>query len=193
MLGMGSKTITAMSGGIEVIGGAAGSAEIDPPDLNMVSNGPVVVQAGAGATAYALITGSNINIAATSGNISVLGGGASAGITSAGMVNLFGSGNLTISPAGSAQVSAGAPSLINILGTCFGCDTGLVGPFTLIVGSLGSLDSLDSLLGSLNPYADVLSLLDYASGWEDLNDVYFIYDEDGNPIAIGRRRLQQCS
>lgn len=189
---LGSKTISTLGGGIQVLGGSAGSAQIDPPDLNMVANGPVVVQAGAGPSAFALITGGNINLAATNGNVSVLGGGAGANITATGTpgsVNIFGSGNLVIDPgAGGASITALGTSTIDILGNCSGCTSGLVGPFTLTVGSQASPGSTAS-----SSWIDgLLSLLDYSSEQGDLHELYFIYDEDGNPIAIARRRLQQC-
>ena len=97
----GYKAVSTLYGGIEVLGGAAGPAQIDPPNLNVVSNGLILVQAGSGSTAFALITGGNINLAATNGNVSVIGGGAAANITATGIpgtINIFGTGNLTITP-----------------------------------------------------------------------------------------------
>lgn len=192
----GDKSVSTLYGGIQVLGGAAGPAQIDPPNLNVVSNGAILVQGGSGSSAYALITGGNINIAATNGNVSLLGGGGSANITATGTpgtINIFGSGDLTITPGsgGVSIITLSAPSTINILGACYGCETGLIGPFTLIVGSTGIV-IVPGTPGAINPFDDVLSLVDYASGWNDLNDFYFIYDEDGNPVSFGRR-VQQCS
>jgi len=199
----GTMTISALTGPIQVLGGAAGSAAIDPLYLFMTSNGAILVKAGSAASATALITAGNINMAATNGDITVTGGpvaGATAGILATGTLNAYASGNLAFNPnAGGATMSAGAPTGNNIFlgGNCIGCAGGLIGNFNILTGLLPVVPVV-LVPGSVS--TDFFSLLDPTAGnivalLDNLQDLYGLLamTEEGE-ITVDplRRRLPKC-
>ncbi len=191
--GAGTMDISTLSGSIQVLGGAAGSAAIDPAVLNMATNGSIVVLAGSAATATALITAGNINMAATNGNIAVTGGaagGASANIVATGTMNAFASGNMAI--AGNASVSAGATSGNNLFlgGSCIGCTTGLLGNFNISAGLLPVVTTTGAIALVDPGSGDILALLD---NLEDLYGVLALNEEGEIVFDYGRRRIPQCN
>lgn len=186
--------ISAIAGAVEVRGGAQGSAEIDPPNISLVSNGDVVVQGGSSTLAHALISGFDITLAATNGNVALTGGpvaGAFANILAAGSLNIYGSGNLAITPnAGGASATAAAPGGNNVVvgGSCIGCASGLVGTYNITVGPVLT-DPVQNALANSVP-RQMLSLLDGLQG------IYGILKlpEDGEiTVDLTRRRLPQCN
>lgn len=184
----GTMDISALTGSIQVLGGAAGSAAIDPAVLNMATNGSIVVQAGAAATATAIITAGNINMAATNGSIAVTGGSASASIVATGTMNAFASGNMVIT---NGTVSAGALTGNNIFlgGSCIGCTSGLVGNFNINSGLLPVATTAGVVLLVDPGSGEIIALLD------SLQDLYTLtLTEEGEIVYdFGRRRIPQCS
>lgn len=180
--------ISALTGSIQVLGGAAGSAAIDPAVLNMATNGSIVVQAGAAATATATITAGNINMAATNGSIAVTGGSASASIVATGTMSAYASGNMVIT---NGTVSAGALTGNNIFlgGSCIGCTTGLVGVFNINSGLLPVVTTAGVVLLVDPGSGEIIALLD------SLQDLYTLtLTEEGEIVYdFGRRRIPQCS
>jgi hypothetical protein len=206
----GTMDISTLAGSIQVLGGAAGSAAIDPAVLNMTTNGSISVLAGAASTATALITAGNINMAATNGNVLVTGGavsGATAGIVATGALNAYASGNMAITPgAGGATVSAGALTGNNIFlgGSCIGCTGGLVGIFNISSGLLPVTVSIpfSSPISSFisSPISSFIALVDPTTGsilsmFDNLQNLYGfldLSDESEITIDLSRRRLPQC-
>lgn len=199
ILAVGNADISTLNGSVQVLGGAAGSAAIDPPVLNLVTNGSVVVTAGAAATATATITAGNINLGATNGSILVSGGpvaGAAASILAngtPGTMNMFSSGNLTFAPnVGGATATALATAGNNIVlnGVCAGCTGGLVGAFNISAGTLPVAPAADPGLASLfDPTGGIIALMD---GLQDLYGVLTLTEEGEITIDLARRRLPQC-
>lgn len=199
---IGDMTVNSLAGPVQVLGGAAGPAAIDPPFLDLVSSTGVIVQGGSLATATARIVAGNINIAATHGDVLVTGGsaaGAFAGISAIGtpgFLNIFGSGNLLITPgAGGSSLTALSSSSIFLTGYCVGCSTGLIGPFMLSTGSIPPT-LLSSLLSSLGlsifltgeMTADIVALLD-SLGVTLEYDLFASADED----PFYKKQPRQCS
>ena len=199
ILAVGDGNISAINGSISVLGGLAGPAAIDPPNLNLVSNGNIVVQAGTQATATALIQGGNVNIAATAGNIQTTGG-AAAGATASiaangaapgGNLNLFSSGNVAFTPnAGGATATAPGNTNVFALGQCVGCGPALIGPGPVniqvgaIVNPVGTVALVDPTTG------DILAMLDSIQDFFGMMTI----NEDGEiVIDPTRRRLPRCS
>jgi hypothetical protein len=188
--------ISTLAGPIRVLGGAAGSAGIDPLNLSAVSNGSILVTGGGSSTAGASVNAGVINMTATNGNMAVIGGGAPATVlasstaTVAGVnsFNLNNSGGLTIS--GGASVSALAGGVVLLGGPCTGCTGGLLGPFsvtaTAAAAPVTALSTTPNLL-----VTDMLALLDQgtldliAAGYE------LVVAEDGT-VTSRRRNLNQC-
>jgi hypothetical protein len=186
----GTMLLSTLGGPIRVMGGAAGSAGIDPLNLSAVSNGSILLTSGSGSTAGASVTAGTINMTATNGNMAVIGGGApatvlastTATLAGANTFNLNNSGGLTIS-GGSITASAGGSVILG--GFCTGC--GLVGPFTLTeVAPVTSASYTPNLL-----VTNVLALLDQST----LDLIGAGYDlvvaEDGT-VTSRRRNLNQC-
>lgn len=205
----GTMNISALTGPIQVLGGAAGSAAIDPLYLFMTSNGAILVQAGSAASATALITAGNINMAATNGNITVTGGtvaGATAGILAFGTLNAYASGNLAFIPnAGGASMTAGATTGNNIFlgGNCIGCSGGLIGIFNITSGLLPVVPVAPVV--PVLPFTDfglgqIFTLLDPTAGnivalLDNLDDLYgFLAMTEEGEITVDplRRRLPKC-
>ncbi|MEJ7929937.1 filamentous hemagglutinin N-terminal domain-containing protein [Ramlibacter sp. AN1015] len=122
-----AMSISTVYGATELVGGAAGSASIDPTLLNVVSTGSVLLQGGASASASSTITAGTFNLASTTGSLTLSSGGAAASI-SAGTFNYVGpqdvkllGGTITVSNAGT----------ITIDGVCVSCTTNLFGPFSI--------------------------------------------------------------
>ncbi len=185
----GAMLVSTLNGPIEVLGGAAGSATIDPLTLNAVSNGSILIAGGAGATAAANVTAGTINMTATNGNMLVVGGGAPATVVAANAFNLAASGGLTITPgAAGAYISAPNGGIITLGGPCNGCTAGLIGPFNVTAGANPSVP--------FDPYSALLNLY--------VSDIFFNfndYDEFGEltlsedgTLSYGNRRrgLNQC-
>lgn len=197
----GTMDISALTGSVQVLGGAAGPAAIDPTFLNIATDGSITVQAGGAATATATISAGNLQLAATNGSIAVTGGsvpGATAtilatGTPAPGTANLFASGNMSIVPnAGGATVTAVAPSGNNVFlgGSCIGCTSGLIGVFNITAGLLAVVNNVTGATALVDPATgNVLALLD------SLQDLYglLVLTEDGEiALDYNRRRLPQC-
>jgi len=192
ILSVGNSDISALNGAIQVLGGAAGSAAIDPPLLSLIATGPVIVTAGGAPSATATISGGSIKIGATMGSILITGGsvpgaGASIGALT-GSLDMFASGDLAF--AGEASASAISPSSIYLGGSCFGCSAGLSGPFSIFGGLLPVAVPLPGTITLVDPSTGgLLALLD------ELGELYgfLTLTEEGEiTIDMSRRRLPRC-
>lgn len=195
ILAEGNADISAINGSIRVLGGIAGSAAIDPPVLNLVSNGDVVVQAGAQSTATALIQGGNVNIAATNGNVQTTGGaaaGATAGIVANGVpgtLNLFSAGNVAFTPnAGGATATAPGATNVFALGACIGCTPALIGPGPINV-QVGATAPVAGGAATATT-SDILATLDSV---ENFYGMLTVNDDGEMVVDPTRRRLPRCN
>lgn len=160
---------------VELTGGVNGAAFIDPLQLDVASNGSVTLQAGTNATADASITATTFNLAATSGNLSLINSAlATASITTT-TFNFTGSGAVNLA---GGTITATAAGTINVLGLCNNCSTNLIGPF--------SVTAFVPPPTNTSPAGSIQFLSELASG---LFDAYI--DETGN-LVLTRRRLNQC-
>ena len=184
----GTLLVSTLSGPVSVLGGAAGPAAIDPLNLSVVSNGSILLTGGSTATASSNVTAGIINMAATNGNMLVVGGAAPATVVAAttatvpgaNTFNLTTSGGLTVSPGASISALAGGTVLLGA--PCFGCTTGLLGPFNLTAPPPPvTVTNTPNLL-----VADITVLLDQAADYFDL-----VLSEDGT-LTSRRRSLAQC-
>ncbi len=173
----GAAVISTIYGPIELKGGALGAAIIDPPQLDMVSNSGVFLLAGAGAGANATIQAGIFNLAATSGDLSLINSAAALASINADVFNYFGAGNVNLSGGTITVTTAGA---ITITGICFSCDTNLFGPFSVSAFIPPPLD-----FGAFAT-SNVLALADLGVG---LFDAWL--DADGS-LVLSNRRLNQC-
>ena len=187
----GIMLVSTLNGPIEVLGGAAGSASIDPLFLDGVSNGSILIAGGAGSTAFANVTAGTINMAATNGNMAVIGGGAPATVVAANQFNLAASGGLTITPgAAGAYISAPNGGIITLGGPCTGCNTGLIGPFN-VSQVLPVSPALSPALYGASPYLYVQDMFFAFNEYDEFGEL--ILAEDGSLIYGNRRRgLNQC-
>lgn len=186
LLAVGDMVLSTLDGPLQVLGGAAGAAEIDPPVLSAVSNGSILIDGGAASTATATVVAGLIDMTATNGNMAVIGGGAPATVTSGSTFALQASGNLTIAPnAGGAAINAPGGLNIALRGNCFGCTVNaLIGtPLTITEGP-PIVDILsDQLVNGL-----ISTILADAYG---IGDLYLT--PDGVLVYDSRRRsLAQC-
>ncbi len=172
-----AAVISTIYGPIELKGGALGAAIIDPPQLDMVSNSGVFLLAGAGAGATASIQAGIFNLAATSGDLSLINSAAALASINADVFNFFGAGNVNLNGGTITVTQAGA---ITIPGICFSCDTNLIGPFKVSAFIPPPLD-----FGAFAT-SNVLALADLGVG---LFDAWL--DEDGS-LVLSNRRLNQC-
>ena len=185
----GTMLVSTLNGPIEVLGGAAGSASMDPLFLDGVSNGSILIIGGAGSTSFANVTAGTINMAATNGNMAVIGGGAPATVVATNAFNLAASGGLTITPgAAGAFIAAPNGGIITLGGPCNGCTAGLIGPFNVTAGANPAIP--------FDPNSALLNLY--------VSDIFFNfndYDEYGEltlaedgTLSYGNRRrgLNQC-
>ncbi|TFZ03339.1 filamentous hemagglutinin N-terminal domain-containing protein [Ramlibacter rhizophilus] len=123
----GTMNVSSLYGGVQLLGGAAGAAGIDPLLLSVVSNGSVLLQGGGSAAATSTIQAGTFNLAATAGDLSLVNsiGGATINATTFSFtgpnaLNLNG-GTITVSNTGA----------ISIDGVCVNCDTNLIGTFSI--------------------------------------------------------------
>jgi filamentous hemagglutinin len=191
----GTLLVSTLNGPVSVLGGAAGSAAIDPLNLSVVSNGSILLTGGTSPTASSNVTAGIINMTATNGNMLVVGGAAPATVVAAttatvpgaNTFNLTASGGLTVTPgAGGASISALAGGNVLLGAPCIGCTTGLLGPFSLTAPLPPPTPTL-SMSYSLNLLvADFSVLLDQAAVYFDL-----VLSEDGT-LTSRRRSLAQC-
>jgi filamentous hemagglutinin len=191
----GIMLVSTLNGPIEVLGGAAGSASMDPLFLDGVSNGSILIAGGAGSTAFANVTAGTINMAATNGNMAVIGGGAPATVVAANQFNLAASGGLTITPgAAGAYISATNGGVITLGGPCVGCDTGLIGPFNVsqvLPVSPAISPAISPALYGASPYLYVQDMFFAFNEYDVFGEL--ILAEDGSLIYGNRRRgLNQC-
>jgi hypothetical protein len=186
----GTLLVSTLSGPVSVLGGAAGPAAIDPLNLSVVSNGSILLTGGSTVTASSNVTAGIINMAATNGNMLVVGGVAPATVVAAttatvpgaNTFNLTASGGLTVSPGASISALAGGTVILGA--PCFGCTTGLLGPFNLtapLPPPAATVTYSPNLL-----VADITMLLDQAAVYFDL-----VLSEDGT-LTSRRRSLAQC-
>lgn len=172
-----AAVISTIYGPIELKGGALGSATIDPPQLDMVSNSGVLLLAGPGTGADAIITAGIFNLAATSGDLTLTQTPAAVAAINADTFNYYGAGNVALNGGTITVTTAGT---ITIGGICYNCTTNLFGPFSVTAYVPPPTD-----FGALVT-ADVLALADLGIGLFDA-----FYDEDGE-LVLTNRRLNQC-
>jgi filamentous hemagglutinin family protein len=187
----GTLLVSTLSGPVSVLGGAAGPAAIDPLNLSVVSNGSILLTGGGATTASSNVTAGIINMTATNGNMLVVGGVAPATVVAAttatvpgaNTFNLAASGGLTVTPgAGGASINALAGGAVVLGAPCFGCTTGLLGPFNLTAPAPPpAVTNTPNLL-----VADITVLLDQAADYFDL-----VLSEDGT-LTSRRRSLAEC-
>ena len=184
----GAMLISTLNGPIQVLGGANGPALIDPLTLNGISNGSILIIGGPGSTAAANVTAGSINMAATNGNMLVIGGGAPATVVAANTFNLAASGGLTLTPnAGGASISALNGGNITLGGPCIGCATGLIGPFNVTAGAAPAPSISNVSTPNLTAFDIFLALNQY----DEYGDLTL--SDDGTLISGSRRRgLNQC-
>jgi hypothetical protein len=193
-LSSGTMLLSTLGGPIQVLGGSAGAAGIDPLNLSAVSNGSIVLTSGSGSTAGASVNAGSISMTATNGNMAVIGGGTPATVlvsttaTVAGInsFNLYSSGGLSF--AGGSTISALAGGVLLLGGPCTGCASGLLGPFSV------TETAVPVTLPTYTPnllVSNVLAQMDQAT----LELVAAGYDlvvaEDGT-VTSRRRNLNQC-
>ena len=195
----GTMTISTLYGPVEMLGGAGGGAYIDPLNLNVVSNGAVLMQAGTNSSANTNITAGTFNLAATTGALGLYNSTTSSAtstitasnfnFSAVGTIVLNG-GTITATNGGtfnSNVVPPGNPTLF-----CINCPTNLFGLFFFGTGADGL-----PLVGVPQPpvpptgpgtiaAGDVAYLGEFAAGLFDLT-----FDESGNLVTT-RRRLNQC-
>lgn len=176
--------ISTLFGPVELRGGAAGGAYIDPLQLDIVSSNSVLMQAGGSATANTSITAGTFNLAATAGDLSLINSTTSAATSSitAGVFNLFGSGNLNLLGGTIAVSDPSILSTVTIPGLCNGCSTNLL-PFDRF--NVQAFIPPPTDFGAAVAL-DILALSDLSIDIYDL-----VFDEDGNAL-LTRRRLNQC-
>ena len=174
--------ISTLYGPVELLGGSAGGAFIDPLELNIVSNGSVLMQAGLGSTANTNITAGTVNMAPTTGGLSLVNSSTSSATSTitAGTFNLFAPGNLILN---GGTISVVNPSTIGIAGVCFGCETNLLplDLFTLQAGSPPPPANFGAEVAG-----DILAL-----GESSIDMFELAIDENGD-LVFTRRRLNQC-
>lgn len=177
----GTMLVSSLYGPVELKGGAAGGAYIDPAQLDVVSNGSVLMLAGTSSSANTNITADLFNLAATIGNLSLFNSttsSATASITS-GTFNFVGPGAVNLL---GGTITATAPSTINVTGLCTNCDTNLLSADLFTVQSYVPPPAI--LGASIVP--DILALTDLTLDMFEL-----VFDEDGN-LVLTKRRLNQC-
>ena len=186
----GAMLISTLNGPIQVLGGGAGPALIDPLTLDGISNGSILIVAGPGSTSAANVTAGSINMAATNGNMLVIGGGAPATVAAANTFNLAASGGLTFTPNnGGASISAPNGGNIILGGPCVGCATGLIGPFNISAGA-DTLASSNFSNGN-TPNLTVFDIFLALNQYDEYGDLTL--SDDGTLISGSRRRgLNQC-
>lgn len=171
--------VSSLYGPVELKGGVAGGAYIDPALLEIVSNGSVQMLAGTTSSSSTNITADVFNLAATIGDLSLVNSGTSSATStiSAGTFNYYGPGAVTLQ---GGTISATAPSTINVTGLCTNCSTNLIGPFSVTAYVPPPTDFGALIAG------DILSLANLTSDMFEL-----VFDEDGN-LVLTTRRLNQC-
>ncbi len=187
----GTMLVSTLNGPIEVLAGAAGSASMDPLLLSGVSNGSILIAGGAGSTAFANVTAGTINMAATNGNMAVIGGGAPATVVAANQFNLAASGGLAFTPgAAGSNISAPNGGIITLGGPCTGCVSGLIGPFN--VSQVLPVDPVvNPALYGASSYLYVQDTFLALNQYDEFGEL--ILGEDGSLLYGNRRRgLNQC-
>jgi hypothetical protein len=175
----GTMLISTLYGPVELKGGTDGGAYIDPILLSVVSNGSVQLLAGTNSTANASISAGTFNLAATTGDLNLVNSTTSSAVASiaADSFSFAGPGNVNLT-GGTITVSTGGT--IDVVGNCNGCDTNLIGPFSVTAFVPPPTDFAALVAG------EILTITDAAGG---VFDVYV--DEDGN-LVLTTRRLNQC-
>jgi hypothetical protein len=185
---LGSMSISTVAGAVQLIAGSAGSATIDPPLLDMASNGDVLLQGGGTAGAFANIDAGTFNLAGLYAILLQSGvGGAS--ITS-GSSNIAGAGALSL--LGGTMTVTGTGQ-INIAGLCTNCGTSnLFGAWSIFALSPSLLNTglPNAGLPVTTAYNDltvgsILSVADAFRSWE------LVTLEDGT-LSVVRARRNQC-
>ena len=187
----GTMLVSTLNGPIEVLAGAAGSASMDPLLLSGVSNGSILIAGGAGSTAFANVTAGTINMAATNGNMAVIGGGAPATVVAANQFNLTASGGLAFTPgAAGSNISAPNGGIITLGGPCTGCVSGLIGPFN--VSQVLPVDPVvNPALYGASSYLYVQDTFLALNQYDEFGEL--MLGEDGSLLYGNRRRgLNQC-
>ncbi len=171
--------VSSLYGPVELKGGVAGGAYIDPALLEIVSNGSVQMLAGTTASSSTNITADVFNLAATIGDLSLVNSTTSSATASisAGTFNYYGPGAVSLQ---GGTITATAPSTINVTGLCTNCSTNLIGPFSVTAYVPPPTDFGALIAG------DILSLTNLTSDMFEL-----VFDEDGN-LVLTTRRLNQC-
>lgn len=175
----GTMLISSLYGPVELKGGAAGGAYIDPAQLDVVSNGSVQMLAGTTASSNTNITADLFNLAATIGDLSLVNSTTSSATSSisAGTFNYYGPGAVNLQ---GGTITATAPSTINVTGLCTNCSSNLIGPFS-VTAYVPPPTNFGALVAS-----GILGLTDLTVDMFEL-----VFDEDGN-LVLTLRRLNQC-
>ncbi len=176
----GTMLISTLSGPVNMFGGAGGGAYIDPMALDIVSNGSVLMQAGAAPSSNTNITAGTFNLAPTAGNLSLINSGTATSTITAGTFNLFGAGNVVLQ---GGTISVANPSAINIIGQCIGCDTNLLPASLFTISAAPPPPPTDfgaAVVGEL------LALAELSVAMFEL-----VFDENGDQV-LRPRRLNQC-
>ena len=218
LLSTGAILISTLNGPIQVLGGVAGAAEIDPPTLDAVSNGSIIVAGGTATSASASVTADFINMTATNGNMAVIGGAAlpggvmlppgvgtglgaasitalgtsvSGSVTTPGTFSFTGSGNAFITPnSAGATITALGGININVPGFCFVC----AAPNLLVTDPLMLVLTVGSLSNPTPPLANIDSNILYAFSTDQVFGFDDLYQADDGTWIFGSRRrgLNQC-
>jgi hypothetical protein len=176
----GTMLISTLSGPVNMFGGAGGGAYIDPMALDIVSNGSVLMQAGAAASSNTNITAGTFNLAPTAGNLSLINSAIATSTITAGTFNLFGVGNVVLQ---GGTISVANPSTINVIGQCIGCDTNLL-PASLFTISAAPPPPPTDFGAAV--VGDLLALAELSITMFEL-----VFDENGDQV-LRPRRLNQC-
>lgn len=173
----GTMVLSTLYGPVELKGGVNGAALIDPPQLDVASNGSVALLAGTNAPADATITAGLFNLAATTGDLSLINSSLATASIAATTFNFTGPGAVNLV---GGTITASAGGSINVVGLCNNCGTNLIGPFSVTAFVPPPTNFAAAVAG------DILLMTELASG---LFDAYI--DETGT-LVLTRRRLNQC-
>jgi len=177
--GLGNNMIiSTLYGPVEVKGGTNGGSNVDPLNLAIVANGSVSVISGSGPAAGAAVNVfNNFDMAATNGDLNIVGGGAPVTVDTVNF-SFTGSNNVNLNP---GMISVSGFGSINIPGVCNNCDTGLSGSFSIAAYVPPPMNFGPLVIGT------IVSLTDYTTG----NTLAYEVTADGT-LVLTNRRLNQC-
>jgi azurin len=174
-----TSTVSTLYGAVQLLGGSDGPSSIDPAVLSIVSNGSVLLQAGSNATSWAEILAGIFNLAATTGDLSLINSttsSATATIAST-TFNFYGPGAIYLT---GGTITASGTGSVTVPGFCNNCATNLIGLFNINAYVPPPIDYVDIVT------QDVVSLSVLAEAL-----LGFYISEDGTLVPTSRR-LGQC-